>query len=150
MDANKPHAHEVTAEPDRVSARTVVAFALALTLITAASMALMALLFWIYQRGADRTDAAAISAAGLENREAVVPPAPRLLVDPVGHWRELRAAETRRLDSYGWLDRKAGAVHIPIERAIEIVAQRGVAPLPPPPVAVPPVQTAPPPPETKK
>jgi len=36
-----------------------------------------------------------------------------------------RAAE--RLGSYGWVDRDAGLVHLPIDRAVELVAQ-GVRP----------------------
>jgi DNA-binding GntR family transcriptional regulator len=36
------------------------------------------------------------------------------------------AAETAILHSYGWVDRDAGIVRIPIERAIEILAERGL------------------------
>jgi hypothetical protein len=38
-----------------------------------------------------------------------------------------RAARRERLGSYGWVDRKAGVVRIPIERAMELSAQ-GVRP----------------------
>jgi hypothetical protein len=31
----------------------------------------------------------------------------------------------RRLEGAGWVDRDAGIVHVPIEQAMEIVAQRG-------------------------
>jgi hypothetical protein len=30
------------------------------------------------------------------------------------------------LKSYGWIDRDKGVVHIPIDRAIEILAERGL------------------------
>lgn len=48
-----------------------------------------------------------------------------------------RAAQQARLDGYGWLDRQAGVLHIPVARAMELVAQgvrvpAGEAPLPPP------------------
>jgi hypothetical protein len=33
-----------------------------------------------------------------------------------------RAAQERALDSYGWVDAKGGVVHIPIRRAMELVA----------------------------
>lgn len=36
---------------------------------------------------------------------------------------ELKASQKQRLSSYGWVDRKAGVAHIPIERAMEIRAQ---------------------------
>jgi len=32
-----------------------------------------------------------------------------------------RAQERQRLDSYGWVDRGQGLVHIPVERAVELV-----------------------------
>ncbi|HRX85573.1 MAG TPA: hypothetical protein P5572_11195 [Phycisphaerae bacterium] len=41
---------------------------------------------------------------------------------------ELHARERERLTSYGWADRAAGAVHIPIERAKKLVLERGLAP----------------------
>jgi len=34
--------------------------------------------------------------------------------------------EEQTLDSYGWVDQKAGVVRIPIERAMELTAQRGL------------------------
>ncbi len=34
-----------------------------------------------------------------------------------------RAAQLERLGSYGWVDRRAGVVHIPIERAMQLVAE---------------------------
>jgi hypothetical protein len=50
------------------------------------------------------------------------PPAPRLETAPALDLRALRAAEDARLDGYGWVDRRAGIVHIPIERAIDLLA----------------------------
>jgi hypothetical protein len=38
-----------------------------------------------------------------------------------------REARRKRLGSYGWVDRKAGVVHLPIDRAMELSAQ-GVRP----------------------
>jgi hypothetical protein len=38
-----------------------------------------------------------------------------------------RQARMDRLGSYGWVDRRAGIVHLPIERAMELAAQ-GVRP----------------------
>jgi hypothetical protein len=37
-----------------------------------------------------------------------------------------RAAQQQKLNSYGWVDRSAGTIRIPIERAIELTAQRGL------------------------
>jgi hypothetical protein len=38
--------------------------------------------------------------------------------------RESRDAAERWLGSYGWVDRDAGVVHIPIERAMELYLER--------------------------
>jgi hypothetical protein len=40
-----------------------------------------------------------------------------------------RAQKRQRLESYGWVDRDARIVHVPIERAMDLVAQ-GVRPAP--------------------
>jgi hypothetical protein len=56
-----------------------------------------------------------------------VPPEPRLQTHPVRDLRELRAAEDATLTSYGWVDRKAGIVRIPIARAMELLVSRGGA-----------------------
>lgn len=36
---------------------------------------------------------------------------------------EWAAAQRRRLESYGWVDRRTGLVHVPIEQAMERVLQ---------------------------
>lgn len=54
-----------------------------------------------------------------------MPPAPRLQAQPIEDLRELRAAEDNLLYHYGWVDKSAGVVRIPITRAIDIVAARG-------------------------
>jgi hypothetical protein len=53
-------------------------------------------------------------------------PEPRLQVAPAADLKKLRAIEDARLRQYEWVDRQAGIAAIPIERAIEIVAARGV------------------------
>jgi hypothetical protein len=40
--------------------------------------------------------------------------------------RDLRRTENAALSSYGWVDRKAGVVRIPIDRAIDLVAEKGI------------------------
>jgi hypothetical protein len=40
--------------------------------------------------------------------------------------RELHHDEESMLSNYGWVDRKAGVVRIPIDRAIDLVAEKGV------------------------
>ena len=51
---------------------------------------------------------------------------PRLQADPGRERREITERDLKRLDSYGWLDQKAGTAHIPIDRAIAILAEKGL------------------------
>ena len=60
-----------------------------------------------------------------------LPPAPRLQVTPAVDLEQYRQAQQQVLDSYAWVDEKKGVAQIPIERAIELVAEHGLPPLPP-------------------
>ena len=59
-----------------------------------------------------------------QRREA--PPEPQLQTHPLKDMDELRAAERTMLDHYAWVDQEAGVVRIPIERALELTAERGL------------------------
>ncbi|MGH9523906.1 MAG: hypothetical protein ACRD3E_15380 [Terriglobales bacterium] len=60
-------------------------------------------------------------------------PTPVVQPDPVADLNKFREAEELELNSAGWIDQRAGIVHIPIERAIDLVAQRGLPVRPQPP-----------------
>lgn len=68
--------------------------------------------------------AASAKASPLVGYGPQTPPEPRLQTDPAGDIRTLRAAEQARLDRYGWVDQAAGTVHVPIERAMDLLAAR--------------------------
>jgi hypothetical protein len=53
-------------------------------------------------------------------------PEPHLLVVPGQELKTMRAAEDSILNGYAWVDREKGIVRIPIGRAIDILAQRGL------------------------
>jgi hypothetical protein len=40
--------------------------------------------------------------------------------------KQLRATEDTTLTTYGWVDRDNGIVHIPIDRAMDLILQRGL------------------------
>ncbi len=56
----------------------------------------------------------------------LLPPQPRLQISPAQDLKARRAAEDALLKSYGWVDRQAGIVRIPVDRAIELLAERGL------------------------
>ena len=53
-------------------------------------------------------------------------PEPHLLVVPGQELKAMRAAEDSLLHSYAWVDREKGIVRIPIQQAIDILAQGGI------------------------
>jgi hypothetical protein len=53
-------------------------------------------------------------------------PQPRLETNERDELNDRRLKEEEILNSYGWVDPKAGIAHIPIEKAMELVAQRGL------------------------
>jgi hypothetical protein len=53
-------------------------------------------------------------------------PKPRLQIKGAVDLAKLRAAEKADLDSYGWIDRNSGIVRIPIDRAIQLLLERGL------------------------
>ena len=55
----------------------------------------------------------------------IAPPGPRLQTDDAGDLQKFRADEERRLDTYYWIDRQKGIVHIPIEQAMKKLVASG-------------------------
>jgi hypothetical protein len=60
-----------------------------------------------------------------------------LQVHPKAEFARLRAEEHERLTTYGWVDREHQIARMPIERAMDLLAARGIAgwPSPSPPAA---------------
>ena len=60
------------------------------------------------------------------SQEGRVPPEPRLQTNPRQDLSDLRAKEDEWLGSYGWVDRNAGVVRIPIDEAMKLTLERGL------------------------
>jgi hypothetical protein len=56
----------------------------------------------------------------------VVPPEPRQQTHPAQDLAAFRAAKHDLLTSYGWVDQAHGVVHIPIDEAMQKIAERGL------------------------
>ena len=54
------------------------------------------------------------------------PPGPRLQTDSQAELQRVRAEEERKLNTYYWVDKQKGIVHIPIEDAMKKLATTGV------------------------
>jgi hypothetical protein len=109
-------------------------FGIALAMLCVVAMGLLAGLFRYFT---------AREGGPLEPAKSVIdarrkPPAPFLQEAPVTDLRQMRAAEDQILNSYGWIDQAHSVVRVPIARAIDMLAQRGLPSRPqaPPPSSV--------------
>jgi hypothetical protein len=113
---------EVGRERSDVNVRAIAGFAAGLVILAlAAHVALYWLLKHYEKRAAGSTTPMIAPSAGRE-----IPPPPRLQVSPQADLAELRAAEERQLGSYGWIDKERKIARIPIDRAMELISQRGL------------------------
>jgi hypothetical protein len=56
----------------------------------------------------------------------VEPPQPRLQTDPPEDLAQFLVDEDKRLNTYYWIDKQKGIVHIPIKQAIQELAEEGI------------------------
>jgi len=118
-------------EHREVSIKVIVGSLVILALCVAVSCILMVVMFRVLHATTGRQPA-------LTNltRPGMVPPEPRLQVQPALQLENLRRHENEVLGTYG-MDAQTGAVHIPIDKAMDLLLQRGLqnagGKLPPPP-----------------
>lgn len=58
--------------------------------------------------------------------ERQIPPAPELQVNGRTDLQRMYDKQQKELETYGWEDRQAGIVRIPIDRAMELLLQKGL------------------------
>jgi hypothetical protein len=80
--------------------------------------------FWFFE-GQQQSANAAAQKYPLAVGQAKLPPAPSLQNQPFQDIFMLRQSESTRLGGYGWVDKEGGVARIPIERAMELMLQRG-------------------------
>jgi hypothetical protein len=104
-----------------VNTRGILYFVIALFLLLAATLVSMRSLFGYFYA----TQPLGPAASPFTSSRAL-PPEPRLQVRPVEDLNQVRQGQEDLLNSYGWVDRANGKVRIPIDRAMELVAERGL------------------------
>lgn len=113
---------EVGHELSDLSAKNISLFAVGLAvLIIAALLVCYGLITWLVQRQARRAEAPSPLVIAPEPALG-----PRLATDPGRALKTLRQQEQSRLKSYGWIDQEQGIVHIPIERAMDMLVAKGL------------------------
>jgi hypothetical protein len=126
-------------EVERIQLKPLIHFFLWLGLSTVFVGVLMWALFGFLERRAESNDPPPSPLAG---ERQVIPPEPRLQLSPgteeqtapnpmehpLEELKTLRAEEEQAVTSYGWIDEKAGVVRLPIERAKQLLLERGGLP----------------------
>jgi hypothetical protein len=123
------HPTQTDATPKRdyedrdIRLRPILAFGLFTAAFTVLTLVGGALAF----RAANERAAAREAEAPRFAAERVLPPAGQiLLVDEPAAWQEQLAAELAPITGYAWVDREKGVVRIPVGRAIDLLAERGL------------------------
>ena len=124
MGENKtPHSSDATHEKRDINVRKVAIFGGALLLSICLAGVLTTVVIFKKLAGSDANEGVAPSPM-LEAQP--LPPEPRLQANPPLDLKKYRAAEEAELGSYGWVDKPNGVVRIPVERALELVLERGL------------------------
>ncbi len=128
------HTSGVEFEHEDLGARSVFRFLIGVAVMIAlASLAVWGMYGYLdkYARRHQPVQNPLVQKAATDTRE-VTPadiekfPQPRLEKDERLEITDFRLQEERALNSYGGLDEKAGVMHIPIERAMRLIVERGL------------------------
>jgi hypothetical protein len=103
-----------------------------LAALLAAIVVVVGMMVALFDHLAEREAERQPTPSTLAGTRSVLPPEPRLQNTPFDDLKRLRAEEDLLLNSYGWVDRSAGVVRIPIERALEIAGKNGLEEAPRP------------------
>jgi hypothetical protein len=113
---------DVKYETEDFTPRAVRWFTAGLAVMAVMVLLLMGAVLWIFSDGPPPGQGIVTPSVPAPN----MAPAPDLQVASSRDYQEMRAAEEAQLHSYGWIDRQAGIAAIPIQRAMEILASRGL------------------------
>ncbi len=117
----KPHETEKPYETEEI----LVWRTLRWGLLILAVMIIVALVVSKYMLDAFTASARRQSEAQAQASPPLVP-RPALQANPQMDIVELRRVEEGRLSSYGWVDKERGIVYVPIERAMELLTEKGL------------------------
>lgn len=112
-----------------VSVRQIVRFSIGLGLVLVAVHLGLWWMFVAFKRQAIANDPPPPPLAG----QRQTPPGPKLQVNPRRDMRELREAEARLLNSHELSKTDPGKARIPIDRAMQLIAEQGLPQWDPPP-----------------
>jgi hypothetical protein len=110
-------------EQSDAATRPIFQLVVGLGVFVAISMVLMAMLYRFFNAYETARDT---PVSPLAQEEPAMKPGPKLQPSPTIDLQQFRAKEKQALESFGWVDQREQLVHIPIEKAIELMAERGL------------------------
>ncbi len=119
-DNNPTVAHE----PTDADSRSITQLGIAVTFFLIVSQLA---LWWVFSSFSKREQKLSPPVPAIIRTQAPKePPEPRLQANPQSDLRKMRQEEDEVLNHYGWVDPDRGIVRLPIGRALDIVAQKGL------------------------
>jgi hypothetical protein len=106
-------------EQSEVSVRLIVVSLAFLAVATAIVFVLVVGIFRYFYATYSTEEATRLS-------QPVIPPQPRIEVAPYEQLQQLRIKEDHILSSYAWVDKDSGTVRVPIDKAIDLLAAKGL------------------------
>ena len=100
-------------------------FAIWLALAMVLSAAIVYGTFWFFEGRHSAADLAAQKYPLAAGRHEDTRPLPHLQTQPLKDVYKLHLDENEKLESYAWVDKDAGVTRIPIERAMEVLLEKG-------------------------
>jgi hypothetical protein len=117
--ANPAHGHETS----DANIRVVVKFAVGLFVSIVASLVIV----WVTFNYFVKRQGLGPPASPFEDTRKLPPPgAPVLQAAPSQEFKDYRAQQQEMLETYGWVDQKAGVVRLPVDRAMDLLVERGL------------------------
>ena len=129
LSSNDDRSETTAYETRDVRVRPLVVFAAGLAVALLVCYLIVLGLFRLFSAKETARDATADPAAvqrASRPPEMRLPPAPRIQADPAGEYQQLRRQEDAILESYGWVNREAGVVRIPIDVAMKLTVAEGL------------------------
>ena len=124
MDENNQHTPRAGHEESDINVWAVGKFAVALVLVAVAALFLLFGLFryLLSREGGPPVGRSQVAAT----QPAKAFPQPQVEANERQDLKSIRAAEDQVLNGYAWMDPEKGVVRIPISRAIDLLAERGL------------------------
>lgn len=120
--ATSPRVTQSGHEKTDASPRGLIYFAAVIAVILAVVALLLIVLFKHFQK----TEPAGSFVATPFEAVEPTPPSPRIQPDPRVDMRTYADSQEKLLNTYGWIDRQNGIVRLPIDRAMELLLERGL------------------------